>query len=79
MRVEIERLRAIASHLDDFDIAMGHIEALLNADDVGNRRAVERAARQFLNRIRHQRETASSFRAEAQTSVSGIRVEGKKP
>lgn len=79
MRVEIDRLRAIASHLDDFDLAIAHVEALLNADAVGNRRAVERAARQFLNRINQQRQTASGFRAEAQSAVSGVRVEGRRP
>lgn len=76
MRIEIDRLRALASHLDDFDLALAHIEALLSADQVGNRRAVERSARKFLSRIQEQREVAAGFRAEAQSAVSGVRVDG---
>lgn len=62
--------KTIAAHLEDFDLALSYIEALLAADSDQARALVARSARAFLDRIEVKRRAQQQVRAEAQLGVS---------
>ncbi|GAA0749499.1 hypothetical protein [Sphingomonas trueperi] len=80
MQADLERWRAIAAHLDDFDLALSHIEALLAAETENERASVARSAHAFLGRIEVKRRAQQQVRAEAQlgVSVAGLNEQAKK-
>jgi len=78
MQVELDRWKSLAAHLDDFDLALAHIEALLSAESGRQRAAIVRSAQIFLDRINHQRAVVGNFRQEAQVSLSGARTDRKR-
>lgn len=70
MQADLERWKTIAAHLEDFDLALSYIEALLAADSDQARNLVARSARVFLDRIEVKRRAQQQVRAEAQLGVS---------
>lgn len=76
MQAEIDRWKSLAAHLDDFEMALAHIEALLLAEGEKQRQAVERAARLFLERIQQKRRATSLIRSEAQLAASAANLAG---
>lgn len=74
MAADLERWKTIAAHLEDFDMALSYIEALLAADSDQARDLVARSARAFLDRIEVKRRTQQQVRAEAQLGVSAAAV-----
>lgn len=74
MRADLERWRAIAAHLDDFDLALSHIEALLAAESEAERANVARSAKAFLGRIEMKRRAQQQVRAEAQLGTSAANL-----
>jgi hypothetical protein len=74
LRQEVERLRPLDKHLQDFETALEHIEALMSPMNSADRRAAERSARAFLNRIRRLQEARGAITNEAQRLDSGIHV-----
>ena len=70
MQADLERWKAIAAHLEDFDLALSYIEALLAADCEQDRDLVARSARAFLARIEVKRRAQQQVRAEAQLGAS---------
>lgn len=73
LRREVERLRPADNHLQLFETALEHIEALLAADDA-SRPAAERSARAFLKRMRRMQEARGTITNEIQRLESGIHV-----
>lgn len=73
LRTEIQRLRPTENHLQLFETALEHIEALLNAD-AESRIGIERSARAFLKRMRRMQEARGTITNEVQRVESGIHV-----
>jgi septation ring formation regulator EzrA len=70
---EVQRLRPADNHLQLFETALEHIEALLSADSAA-RNGVERSARAFLKRMRRMQEARGTISNEVQRVESGIHV-----
>jgi hypothetical protein len=66
LRVEVERSRINEDHIRHFDEALQHIEGLLLAENAGERKAAERGARAFLNRMRRMQEARGIIANELQ-------------
>jgi hypothetical protein len=74
LRTEVERLRPLDKHLQDFETALEHIEALMSPMNPSERRATERSARAFLTRIRRLQEARGAITNEVQRLDSGLHV-----
>lgn len=74
MQADLERWKSIAAHLEDFDLALSYIEALLSADSDVARELVARSARAFLSRIEVKRRAQQQIRAEAQLGASAANI-----
>jgi hypothetical protein len=66
LRLEVERRRLGEEHIRHFDDALVHIEALLLAENDTDRKAAERQARAFLNRMRRMQEARGIIANEIQ-------------
>lgn len=72
LRSEVERRRIGEQHIQHFEDALSHIEALLLSENDADRKAAERAARAFLNRMRRMQEAKGIIANELQ------RIESEK-
>jgi hypothetical protein len=73
LRDEIKRLRPADNHLQLFETALEHIEALLSAEP-DSREGIERSARAFLNRVRRLQTARGTLTNEFQRLESGVHV-----
>ncbi len=73
-RDEADRLRSWQSHLAHFEEALDHIHALMNAEGLEEKRAAERRAQAFLNRMRRLSDARGAIVNELQRQQSGARL-----
>lgn len=70
LRKEVHSLRALEQHFFHFQQSLDHLEAILTAETLDLRRAAERNARAFLNRMRRLQEATGTIHNEMQTIIS---------
>ncbi len=75
LRLELERRGPVSEeHVRHFQTALNHIEAIVMAENPGERKTAERAALAFLNRMRRLADVRGTLMNEAQRLQSGIHL-----
>lgn len=72
LREQVEKLRPATTHLQHFEAALEHINALLSAKDPAERAAAERSARAFLKRMQRLAEARGTITNEIQRLDSSV-------
>jgi hypothetical protein len=72
LREETRKLRSLEQHFYHFQQALDHIEALLESRDPVARKAAEKNARAFLNRMRRMQDAKGTIRNETQAVDSAV-------
>jgi hypothetical protein len=78
LRSEVSQLRGLEQHMYHFEQSLEHIEAMLVAKNDDERKASERAARAFLNRMKRGAEARGTIANELQRVDSAIAVAERK-
>jgi succinylglutamate desuccinylase len=79
LRLELERRGPISEeHVRHFQTALDHIEAMLLAENVGEKKTAERAALAFLNRMRRLADVRGTLMNEAQRISSAVNLLDRK-
>lgn len=78
LHMQVTSLRQLEQHFFHFQQALDHLDAIVNAESEGARKAAERSGRAFLNRMRRLMEARNTIANEVQTVDSGLKETERK-